>query len=294
MPKYSIGKSDSISFFTASEEFNKKRFIGLISSEAVTFTGSMIGLDRLWYSDYEKTSFHFINDHSSWLQMDKLGHFASAYYLTSVGSDLFKWTGKNNNSSVLLGAQFGMLFLTTIEVLDGFSKEWGASYSDILANFGGGFFSIGQSLLWKEQRVMCKFSFHTTSYSKFRPELLGDRVVENVFKDYNGQSYWLSLNLASFLNEDSKFPQWLNIAVGYGAEGMLGANENPSIVGGKDIPEFIRYRKALFSLDIDLTRIKTKSPILKCLFNTISIFKIPFPAIEYNKLEGVHFHPLYF
>ena len=130
--------------------------------------------------------------------------------------------------------------------------------------------------------------------AKYRPNLLGDRVVENVFKDYNGQSYWLSINIASFLNAESKFPKWLNIALGYGAEGMIGANENPSTIGGEIIPYFDRYRKVLFSLDLDLSRIKTKSPVLKCLFKTFSIFKIPFPALEYNKPDGLKLYPLYF
>ena len=291
--KLCFGQSDSSSFFHSSKEFNKNRFVGLISSEAIVFTGSMIGLGQLWYSDYEKSSFHFINDNRSWLQMDKVGHFASAYYLTSIGSNLFKWTGTNNGKSVFWGAQFGMLFLTSIEILDGFSENWGASSGDLIANFGGGLFSIAQSLAWKEQRVLCKFSFHTTSYSKYRPNLLGDRVVENVFKDYNGQSYWLSINVASFMKGESRFPKWLNVAVGYGAEGMLGASENPSAIDGEVIPHFDRYRKVLFSLDIDLSRIKTKSPVLKCLFKTFSIFKIPFPALEYNKLNGVIVHPIY-
>ena len=46
-----------------------------------------------------------------------------------------------------------------------------------------------------------------------------------MLKDYNGQTYWLSANLKSFFKK-SNVPTWLNISVGYGAEGMFGATEN--------------------------------------------------------------------
>ena len=42
-----------------------------------------------------------------------------------------------------------------------------------------------------------------------------------MLKDYNAQTYWFSANLKSFFPE-IKFTAWLNVAVGYGAEGMFG------------------------------------------------------------------------
>jgi hypothetical protein len=44
-----------------------------------------------------------------------------------------------------------------------------------------------------------------------------------MLKDYNGQTYWLSVNLHSFY-KGSKIPKWLNLAIGYGANGMLTGN----------------------------------------------------------------------
>ena len=35
-------------------------------------------------------------------------------------------------------------FLTTVETLDGFSEEWGASWGDLIANTSGTFVFIGQ------------------------------------------------------------------------------------------------------------------------------------------------------
>ena len=50
-------------------------------------------------------------------------------------------------------ATFGFTFLTAVEILDGFSKNWGASWGEILANASGTGLLIGQELLWAEQRI---------------------------------------------------------------------------------------------------------------------------------------------
>jgi hypothetical protein len=50
--------------------------------------------------------------------------------------------------------------------------------------------------------------------------VLGSSLAEQMLKDYNGQTYWLSVNLHSFY----KNPKWLNLAIGYGANGMLTGN----------------------------------------------------------------------
>jgi len=52
------------------------------------------------------------------------------------------------------------------------------------------------------------------------------------------------------MKKESRFPKWLNVAVGYGAEGMVGSYYNPS-----NLPHFDRYRQYYLSLDIDFTRI---------------------------------------
>ena len=57
--------------------------------------------------------------------------------------------------------------------------------------------------------------------------LLGSSLPEQILKDYNGQTYWFSANLHSFFKK-SKIPKWFNIAVGYGAEGMITGNDDIS------------------------------------------------------------------
>jgi hypothetical protein len=115
-----------------------------------------------------------------------------------------------------------------------------------------------------------------------------------MLKDYNGQTYWLSVNIASFLPGNSGFPNWLNLAAGYGADGMVSAVKNPTEIDGKPIPHFERYRQFYFSFDTDLYRIDNLSPFAKTLLTLNRTFKTPAPAIEWNRINKFKFHPFYY
>jgi hypothetical protein len=192
------------------------------------------------------------------------------------------------------GGLLGFAYLLNIEILDGFSSEWGFSPTDLAANTLGSILFISQQLAWHTQRFSLKYSAHQTGYSQYRPDILGNNLIQNMLKDYNGQSYWISGNIASFLPGESKFPKWLNIAIGYGAEGMTGGYSNPSAWNNQPIPGFKRHRQFFLSADVDLTRIPTRSKVLKGIFNVISFIKIPAPALEYNTLGEFKFHAFYY
>ncbi len=261
-----------------------KRLALVTSTEAALYAGSIIGLNELWYKNYPRSSFHFFDDSHEWMQMDKVGHTTTSYYIGRIGISSLKWCGVQKKKAVVYGGMLGFVYQSTIEVLDGYSSQWGFSLSDFGANAAGSLLVIGQELAWNEQRITLKFSFQQSEFAKYRPNLLGKNLQENILKDYNGQTYWLSVNLASFMKEETRFPKWLNIALGYGANGMTGGNFNPPYINenGNQI-YFERYRQFYLSLDVDLTRIHTKSQFLKTFFNTIGFLKIPAPAIEFNK-----------
>jgi hypothetical protein len=81
-------------------------------------------------------------------------------------------------------------------------------------------------------------------------------------KDYNGQTYWLSANVNSFF-KSSKVPKWINIAVGYGADGMItGRTENNPLFSSLETK---RVRQFYLSFDADLTKIRTNNPHIKTL-----------------------------
>ncbi|WP_394331034.1 DUF2279 domain-containing protein [Flavobacterium omnivorum] len=277
--------------FKPSDSLNTKRQNFVIISEAVLATGTLIGLNQLWYAEYPKSNFHFINDNSEWLQMDKAGHVFSSYHLGRFGAEMLEWSGTSKKNQLLYGAGLGFAFLTAVEVLDGYSAEWGASSGDILANAAGTALYVSQELIWNEQRITPKFSFNTTKFANYRPEVLGSSISEQVLKDYNGQTYWLSVNLYSFA-KDSKIPKWVNVALGYGAEGMItGRNENRTTFSAENLQ---RFRQFYLSLDVDLTKIKTNSHFLKTVFSVFNTIKIPAPTIELVRFNEVKYHLIYF
>jgi hypothetical protein len=127
--------------------------------------------------------------------------------------------------------------------------------------------------------------------------IYGNSLSERLIKDYNGQTYWLSGNLKSFMPQ-SNLPAWLSVAFGYGAEGMFGAESNIASDNTGNTTfnrgDIARYRQYYISPDIDLTKIKTHSKFLKLAFGALNAFKFPLPSVEYNSRGKFAFHLIHF
>ena len=278
-------------FLKPSDTLNAKRLKTIVITEAVIGTATLVALNQAWYADYPRSDFHFINDNAQWLQMDKAGHVFSSYHLGSFGANALKWAGANRKNQLIFGSTLGLAFLSAVEVFDGYSSNWGASLGDVAANVSGTALYVSQELVWNEQRIVPKFSFHTTPYASARPNVLGSAIQEQILKDYNGQTYWLSANIHSFV-KTSTVPKWLNIAVGYGGEGMITGNDE--FVNTVFLPESKRYRQFYLSLDVDLTKIETKSHLVKTILTVFNSIKIPAPTFEIRGSGGTSFYFLYF
>lgn len=278
-PLISFSQSDSTSV-------NKKKLIIASTSVGVAYTASMIALGNAWYDDTPKQSFHFFNDAPEWKQMDKAGHFYSAFHLADNASSVLRSCNLSQRKSDIIGAITGTVILSSIEIFDGYSAAYGASASDLAANLAGTLFYVGQSWTWNEVRIHPKFSFHRTALAKDRPDVLGSGASE-FLKNYNGQTIWLSFDVAKFAR-NSKWPKWLSVAGGYGAENMLYARDTQNQSAGLD-----PYRQYYLSLDVDLTAIPVRSRFLKTLLKVANIIKIPAPTIEFSR-KGVKAHALYF
>ena len=300
-----------IEFFQASDTFDKKRFWGFLGASTSAYVGTVLLLDKVWYAQYPRSAFHLFNDDGEWLQMDKGGHVLTAYTQTKWMYQAMRWTGMKNSRAAWTGMLTGTILQGTLEILDGFSTEWGFSWGDMTANTAGCALFGVQQAAWNEQRIVLKVSntprkysnapirstdgSKTSSLKERTDDLYGINYAQTFFKDYNALTWWLSINPKSF-DKSSRFPSWLNVAIGTGADNMFGGykNEWPT-----KKPEFIltdvpRYRQFYVSLDIDLSKIKTKSKFLNTIFRTINFIKIPAPALEFNTLGQVKFHPLFF
>jgi hypothetical protein len=72
-----------------------------------------------------------------------------------------------------------------------------------------------QALLYLSPRITVEgaadhtkifFSYH--AYAQYRPNVLGSSLAEQMLKDYNGQTYWLSIYTPSIKAQN---PKWLNL-----------------------------------------------------------------------------------
>ncbi|MDX2302583.1 MAG: DUF2279 domain-containing protein [Microscillaceae bacterium] len=279
---------DSITFDSIPN--HKKRLKKLIIGGSIAYTAAMTGLYFVWYKDGQQTNFHFFDDSGEWRQIDKVGHFYSAFHIARSSAEAFRWAGMQEKKAMFWGAMTGIMLMTPIEILDGFSSEYGASWSDFAANTGGALFAFGQFALWNEIRIHPKFSFHRTSLAAQRPAVLGQGLQEELIKDYNGQTYWLSFDLDKFFPESSRFPKWLNLGLGYGAQDMIYAEtqQNEALTGLKS------YRQYYLGVDFDLNAIPARRKFWKTTLYILNLIHLPAPALEYNAQNGFKFRPFYF
>ncbi len=294
--------------------FHLKRFLGLTGVGFAAYATLSAGLWKIWYSQYPLNSFHFFNDAKEWLQVDKAGHLYSAYNSSRTTFYALRWTGLNRKKAAWTAIGTGLGFLTTIEIMDGFSEKWGFSPADMGANLLGSALFLSQELAWKEQRILVKVSSSHPPYStaplyaengqgisslqRRAAQLYGTGFFERLFKDYNAQTNWLSFNLASFTgdNRPDWLPPWLNLALGYGADNMFGGFDNRWTEEGEVFQtDLTRYRQYYLSFDIDFTRLPGHDkPWIRGLYQLLNLFKMPSPTLEFNSLGTLKMHWLFF
>lgn len=274
---------EQAAFYQNASELNPKRKRAATRIMGGAYLGLGLYLGTAWYAGEDLTGFHFFDDSHEWKQMDKVGHMLGGYHGSRYVTGLLKWSGVPREKAILQGSLSGFLAMSSIEVFDAFGESWGFSWYDIGANFIGSGMYAGNQLLWNEDRVQFKMSYIRSSYAG-DPEfarIFGSTYPEWFLKDYNGQTYWLSVRVHSFL-PDSKlkdiYPRWLNLAIGYGADGLEGGYHLPDESWRER-----EYRQLYLSLDIDLDNIQTRSGFLKRLLSVVNLIRIPLPAIQFDR-----------
>lgn len=272
---------------------NLKRNLLIISS----ITGSTLLSGSISYVSYFKNinpvKFHFYNDFKGYLQVDKFVHSYGSYIACSTWYKGLTYAGIDKERALLLSGFFGSLPLTPKEVFDGFTESSGFSWGDILANGIGPAFFVSQELIFDEQILKYKFSFSKSDFAAQANGYLGKTLLQSFFEDFNGHTYWLSIN-ASRIFPKMNLPDWISIAAGYSANGMFGMYENIDSYKGVRIPETQRYRQFLLSLDVDWSKINVKPGFLRVILYGLNFIKVPFPAIEFNSKGNFKGYWIYF
>jgi len=253
----------------------------IIGSIAILYSIIVLALGSAWYSGQMIEPFHFFNDLPEWKQLDKFAHLFWTFQVCAMASRMFAWA--NAEKANWLGSATGFAIVSSIEIFDGFSVGYGASLFDLMANALGALLFFFQFKFWNKIQLFTKFSFHPTAFAEVRPDLLGGTFLEQMLKDYNGQTFWYSWHPPI-----KGWPSWLSIAIGLGAEGM---------VRGRDLQNeelgFFPYRKLFFSFDLNPNVFESKTKWKNYLTYPLRIFKCPFPTIELSE-RGIAFHWIYF
>lgn len=270
------------------DSLNWKKINRLIVTESAFYVGGISFLNYIWYNDKQRVPFNFYNDNKGWLQVDKLGHAITAYKESYVGYYGLRNAGVKKKKALLYGGPLGLILQTPIEIFDGMYEGWGFSWGDMIANASGSLLLIGQELVLNDQPLKLKMSYQRSKMADISPGYLGKNQVQSFFYDYNGHTYWLSLNLNKLVKH-KYIPNWLNIAAGYSGENMFSEFHNN---GAYSI--YKRYRQYYFSLDIDWTKIKTRYKIMRIVLDAMMVVKMPFPAISFDAHKGLQSHLIYF
>jgi hypothetical protein len=258
---------------------SRRRFL-LVGAGAV-YGGLWLVLGSAWYGRQPRTRWHWFDDHAEWLQVDKAGHTYSSYHLARFLHALLSWAGTPTARARGQAAWASFGAHAPIEVLDGFVPAYGASASDLVANAAGSGLYLAQSALSPGHAwLKPKFSFAPSPFAAQRPELLGRTLLEQFFKDYNGQVYWLSLAPSPEVAAawHTHFP-WLRLAVGYGATGLVRARVGQSRALGHS-----PRRRLLLGLDVDLGFLRQQahlSPGAEVALSLAELYRLPGPELEW-------------
>lgn len=239
--------------------------------------GSVALLSAVWYKEYPKSDFHFFDDSKEWMYMDKCGHAFTAYRLSMMEYSAWRWARMPRKKAVWLSGGIAWTYQLSVEILDGFSAEWGFSVADLTANTVGSALFIGQQLGWDEQRVQIKFGYKPSPYAAIRPDALGSNFPQRLLKDYNAQSYWLCVAPGTFFKE-SRFPKWIQIGFGYSTDAKLRGYDNVYTDANTGKTYYAKQEYAI-SLDIDWAQIPVKKPWVRKILKPLNTIKIPFPAV---------------
>jgi hypothetical protein len=274
-------QSDSTASASAGEDttrINPTKLAIVVGGLAGTIAAIHIYQSQGWWKD-NRTSFHFQEDLKYGLNVDKLGHFYGAMTSAWIFKKSFIWANVPDTAALWWGSGAALLFQTYVEVEDGFST-WGFDRVDWASDLAGAAYPVAQHYWPFLRNFNMKFSYHPSSLIN-EPGGVGFRGQKHImFDDYEGQTIWFSVDVNSLLPRpvDSYWPDWLCLALGYGA---------------RDIATPQPYRVYFLALDFDVTRIiPQNTAFLRTLSEALNFIHLPAPAVQIS--PGTIWYGLYF
>lgn len=166
--------------------------------------------------DWGNASFHFVDEgffgeDTNNGGMDKLGHTFGTMLLADFFAASLERRHVDQRSAALTGAIMGWGVMAMVETFDGFSKDYGFSAQDIVANTVGASFSfLRNTVPGMKEKLDFRLEYVPSGYDEgFKPH-----------SDYAGQKYILALKLAGFEEFEETPLRFFELDVGYFTEGF--------------------------------------------------------------------------
>lgn len=239
-----------------------KKFYIVTAGIAITASAIQIYQYNSWWRDWRRP-FHFQEDLVYGKSVDKVGHAWGAAFTAFVLSRSYEWCGIDQKKSLWIGAIGGSLFQLLVEFQDGYS-QWGFDRVDAACDIVGGFYPLIQHYIPFFQYLDIKASYWPRKLGK-PGGIPGQK--HTIIDDYEGQTFWLSINMDNFYPDNLKFLNFLNIAIGYSVRNTHNVES--------------QYGVWLLAFDLNLRRIiPQSSTFLRNISEGLNYFKFPTPALQ--------------
>ena len=265
---------------------HKNRIYYISGFDGLALAGVYAAHIKPWWSG-QKTGMRFKFDfyNNYWLEMDKFGHFYANIQVAKLSAALFQFAGVSRRRALWIGFGNTTLLYTAFELTDAGFQDWGFSVPDYIANLLGASYPLAQEYLPVLRHFNFKISYFPSKYfrnEKYRksPGFIRYEPYHYVAGDYDGMIFWLSADVDWLLPNAVKpfWPDWLNIAIGYGAANLPQANRE------------LKERQLYIALDYNLTSGTTeaspraglsgKGALLRKLKSVLNAIHLPAPAIR--------------
>jgi hypothetical protein len=154
---------------------------------------------------------------------DKLGHFWTNYALTRGVTGILEWGGYPRRTALPAALALTAGFFVMNELKDGYHKNYGFSWGDILFNIAG---QASAVLMELNPELDGMFDFRLEYFpSRDYLAAVGDGNPFNSPEDYSGQAYLLAFHLASLdaVRSSRRFGwlEYFDLTLGYQAKNFL-------------------------------------------------------------------------
>ena len=243
-------------------------------------------VERAWYQGQKQDRIRWINDWSgeTYLNMDKGGHFMGGLFMAQSMNKAYAWSGFGPRSAALLGTLTSWAALLEVEMRDAHFDQWGFSIPDFVANSVGASVPLMHAFFPRTQAIRFKFSYFPSAlYRDNKKRAAANQPhFDHAIDDYEGMTFWMTLSVNDFLNgrAEEVWPDYLGLALGYGAVGMHGSNVKSTGPNRRylDLPD--ARPEILLALDYDAHFLPAEGRIWRYIKNQLNWIHFPAPTVR--------------